>query len=52
MNEDSPEIGSLFALSNILKGIYSNLINNEQNPSDTLITKVLLGTMGCAPAYD
>ena len=29
-----------------IKGCY------EQKPSDTLVTKILLGTLGCVPAYD
>lgn len=34
---------------------YPNLKNSQgriSNPSDTLITKILMGTLGCIPAYD
>ncbi len=53
---------TLFALSDELKKIYSeiritaNLSINKPAPSvgisDVLITKILMGTMGCVPAYD
>lgn len=52
----------LFKLSRKLKTIYDKIRkkvcdemdkdNPEMQVSDTLITKILLGTLGCAPAYD
>lgn len=46
-------------IKKIYKGIYEDIIKNSMskkikniNISNTLITKVLLGTMGCIPAYD
>ncbi|RJQ48226.1 MAG: hypothetical protein C4528_03440 [Gammaproteobacteria bacterium] len=58
LHNDSPEITLLFDLANYLKDIYkrsAGKINGgpkEASPTDTLITKILLGTMGCTPAYD
>lgn len=55
-------LGLLFALSEELKTIYDRIREQvcaemgRDNPvmpvSDTLITKILLGTLGCVPAYD
>lgn len=52
----------LFSLTHALKEIYSDIrisanssINRNfpaQAISDTLITKILMGTLGCVPAYD
>lgn len=48
----------LFELVKNIKEIYSNIRSSvkEKVPknvlSDTLVTKVLMGTMGCVPAYD
>ncbi len=36
----------------IIKGAYGNHVNNEDAPSDTLTTKILIGTFGCIPAFD
>jgi len=56
------KLQKLFSLSNALKEIYSGIrisaneaINCEipaQPISDILITKILMGTLGCVPAYD
>ena len=58
----SDNVSRLFSLTRILKDIYSdirisanNSINRQipsQPISDTLITKILMGTLGCVPAYD
>lgn len=55
-------LNTLFSLSNALRQIYSDIrisanksINRGEpmHPiSDTLITKILMGTLGCVPAYD
>ena len=39
----------LFELSDVLREIYHS---NGVSPTDTLITKILMGTLGCVPAYD
>lgn len=58
LQNDSQEISLLFELADSLKKIYKKSvgkINGKSklvNPTDTLITKIILGTMGCAPAYD
>jgi hypothetical protein len=61
-NED--KIDTVIGLSNRLKyyyepirsGVYESLEKSNNAPekgvSDTLITKILLGTLGCVPAYD
>lgn len=45
---------TLFELIDALRDVYRRLLGscNRSYPSDTLITKVLLGTLGCVPAYD
>jgi len=43
------EINLLFQLARSIASIYNRL---QISPTDTLVTKVLLGTMGCIPAYD
>lgn len=58
----SIKLQKLFSLTNALKEIYSGIrisaneaINRgipAQPISDTLITKILMGTLGCVPAYD
>lgn len=45
------------AKKDILKSYIDNivLVNNKRaniNVTDTLITKIILGTFGCVPAYD
>lgn len=52
LKKDSKEFKLLFTLFDLLKDIYSNEIKDNKNVTDTLITKVLLGTMCCTPAYD
>lgn len=39
-------INTIFKMAETLKKLYNNTI------TDTLITKILLGTIGCTPAYD
>jgi hypothetical protein len=43
------KLGKLFLLCNELKRIYQEF---GVTPTDTLITKILMGTFGCIPAYD
>lgn len=48
-------LGLLFKLSNRLKDIYVEKrknIDGRKKTSDALITKILMGTLGCIPAYD
>ena len=55
LNEKSPEINLLFDLIEQLRKLYKNIhVSPDKyvSPTDTLITKVLLGTLGCVPAYD
>lgn len=55
LDENSPEIDLLFGLIGQLQKLYGNIQVNPNkyvSPTDTLITKVLLGTIGCIPAYD
>lgn len=35
-----------------IKNSYKNYEGNEDIPTDTLITKILMGTFGCVPAFD
>lgn len=35
-----------------LNQIYMQAVERDKNLTDTLITKILLGTLGCTPAYD
>ena len=46
------EIIRLFELKNQIKSTYLELTNDTKNITDTLITKILLGVLGCVPAYD
>jgi len=54
----SKYINNVFCLIDWIKNYYKNNIHNvngkkkEINISDTLVTKILLGTTGCIPAYD
>jgi len=62
--EDENKIDTVIGLSNRLKDYYEPTRSNvykylgknndapDKNVSDTLITKILLGTLGCVPAYD
>ncbi len=58
LNSDSPEVLLLFSLVKKIKTIYQEKVitingrQNQGNASDILVTKILLGTMGCIPAYD
>jgi hypothetical protein len=55
---DSSEVGSVFTLASRLKKIYLstaikiNGVTVNRTPTDTLVTKILLGTLGCTAAYD
>ncbi len=46
---DGPEVDLIMQLSKTITHIYSGL---GISPTDTLVTKVMLGTFGCIPAYD
>lgn len=56
--DDSSQIDLIFALSRSLSDTYKAIVkevNGERKQisvTDTLLTKILLGTMGCTPAYD
>lgn len=39
-------------LGNELNRAYGEAANLDRDISDTLVTKILLGTLGCTPAYD
>lgn len=55
---DEKTIDEIFDLMDWMKGWYRQnikAVNGEKklvNPTDTLVTKILLGTLGCIPAYD
>jgi len=57
-DNDDQNINLIWELANKLKSIYQNTIKEVDgktktvNPTNTLITKILLGTMGCSPACD
>lgn len=36
----------------IYEGIRKTVVGTDKSPSATLITKILMGTLGCVPAYD
>lgn len=46
---DAEKIDIVLELTEILRQIYRSM---EVSPTDTLVTKVMLGTFGCIPAYD
>lgn len=46
---EAPEVSLVIQLAKRLGRIYAEL---QVSPTDTLATKVLLGTFGCIPAYD
>ncbi len=48
----SKEIILLFELLETLKNIYLQQNNTKKKVTDTLITKIFLGTLCCTPAYD
>ena len=56
--KDKKYLELLFELSDRLNKYYTNIRNETKSDnkndkvSDTLITKILMGTMGCVPAYD
>lgn len=55
---ESSDVSSLFALAFRLKDSYVsatatiNGVASHRIPTDTLVTKILLGTLACTPAYD
>ena len=59
---DSSKTDSILKLAEDIKNIYGEMYfirpirNGEETgkikPTDTLVTKILLGTLGCVPAYD
>jgi hypothetical protein len=52
LTSESKEITLLFELLETLKNIYMRQNNTKKKVTDTLITKVFLGTLCCTPAYD
>ena len=58
VSAESDEVRSLFSLASQLKQIYVraavtiNGVAAHRTPTDTLVTKILLGTLACTPAYD
>lgn len=51
--EQEKDLNLLFDLKKELKRVMKEQNNfNYQAPSDTLITKLIMATMGCVPAYD
>jgi len=58
LRPQSPEVDTFFTLAAKLKQVYKETVTKvngvlSQNiPSDILVTKILLGTLGCTPAYD
>jgi hypothetical protein len=49
INPEGPEVNLVILLEERLEHIYADL---QISPTKTLVTKVLLGTYGCIPAYD
>ncbi len=49
---ESKEINLLFELLKKLKNIYKQQNKTKKKVTDTLITKIFLGVLGCSPAYD
>lgn len=45
-------INQIMELSNEISSIYQNEAHLNKEITDTLITKIILGTIGCVPAYD
>jgi hypothetical protein len=57
LNEKTKKLEQRFGLSGAISGYYDTIRNNVKGPvnsevSRTLVTKVLMGTLGCVPAYD
>jgi len=59
INKNSKEFKEIFELSNFIKNWYPQNVKKipekptkDINVTDTLLTKILLGTLGCIPAYD
>jgi hypothetical protein len=54
MSDAQNKAGKLFDLINRLRRVYHRLLAMHEGSivSDMLVTKVLLGTLGCTPAYD
>jgi hypothetical protein len=52
LTSESKEIILLFELLETLKNIYVRQNNTKKKVTDTLITKIFLGTLCCTPAYD
>jgi len=49
VKKEAPEVSLVISLATRLRQVYAEL---QVSPTDTLVTKVLLGTFGCIPAYD
>lgn len=52
---DDASVALLFELINKIKVSYEGIGDSEKKKArvtDTLVTKILLGTLGCVPAYD
>lgn len=49
---DADKIKALFDLTQAVIKSYEPYKDKEQKVTDTLVTKILLGTLGCVPAYD
>ena len=58
LKPQSPEVDAFFDLAAKIKQIYKQTVTKVNGvssltiPSDILVTKILLGTLGCTPAYD
>jgi len=53
LQSTSDKLEKLFVLSSELQRIYREFgVTPTVTPTDTLITKILMGTLGCVPAYD
>jgi len=60
ISEDNEQVGLIFSLKGQIQDYINGLtiIKNHQSPeenaraTDTIITKILMGTLGCTPAYD
>lgn len=50
--DEQPAIRDIFNLKKELMIAIPAAVGEARNPSDTLITKIMLGTLGCVPAYD